>query len=127
MAFFDSWEMPPEEWLSDFPFELEGVPDIPGDGHSTPFVKGVEESQEIPKEFNLHDFATEIESSPSFENLQSHRESPWQDPEESDHFMVKSQRQPFPNFEGYVPLPDLFPLGKRLYKPLCLTDVEGGL
>lgn len=127
MAFFDSWEMPPEEWLSDFPFELEGVPDIPGDGHSTPFVKGVEESQEIPKEFNLHDFTTEIESSPSFENLQSHRESPWQDPEESDHFMVKSQRQPFPNFEGYVPLPDLFPLGKRLYKPLCLTDVEGGL
>lgn len=127
MAFFDSWKMPPEEWLSDFPFELEGVPDIPGDGHSTPFVKGVEESQEIPKEFNLHDFATEIESSPSFENLQSHRESPWQDPEESDHFMVKSQRQPFPNFEGYVPLPDLFPLGKRLYKPLCLTDVEGGL
>lgn len=127
MAFFDSWKMPPEEWLSDFPFELEGVPDIPGDGHSTPFVKGVEESQEIPKEFNLHDFATEIESSPSFENLQSHREAPWQDPEESDHFMVKSQRQPFPNFEGYVPLPDLFPLGKRLYKPLCLTDVEGGL
>ena len=127
MAFFDSWKMPPEEWLSDFPFELEGVPDIPGDGHSTPFVKGVEESQEIPKEFNLHDFATEIESSPSFENLQSHRESPWQDPEESDHFMVKSQRQPFPNFEGYVPLPDLFPLGKRLYKPLCLTDVEDGL
>ena len=128
MGFFDAWEIPPEEWPPDFTtWELEGVPDLPDDGHSTPFVKGVEESQEIPKEFNLHDFATEIESSPSFENLQSHREPPWQDSEESDHFTVESQRQPFPNFEGYVPLPDLFTPGKRLYKPLCLTDVEGGL
>ena len=46
---------------------------------------------------------------------------------ESDHFTVKSQRQPFPNFEGYVSIPDPFPLEKRLYKPLCLTDVEAGL
>ena len=120
--------MPPEEWPPSFTtWDLEGVPDLPDDGHSTPFVKGVEESQGIPKEFNLHDLATEIESSPSFENLQSHREPPWQDSEESDHFTVESQRQPFPNFEGYVPLPDLFPSGKRIYRPLCLTDVEAGL
>lgn len=127
MESFDQWDMPPEERLPDFTWEPEDFPDLPDDRHPSPFFKEGEGNREFSKKFDLTDFAAELEGSSRFETFESHRELPWKDFEESDSFTLNSQRQPSPNFEGYVPIPDLFPPGKQPYKPLRLTDVEGGL
>ena len=127
MESFDQWDMPPEERLLDFTWEPEDFPDLPDDRHPSPFFKEGEGNREFPKEFDLTDFAAELEGSSRFETVESHREPPWKDFEESDSFTLNSQRQPSPNFEGNVPIPDLFSPGKQPYKPLRLTDVEAGL